>query len=80
MYCQIPGLAGFWMLSLLLQTPLQLLLLHPSLLPSVVEYVTQAVMCLLLVFQLLSGFFALQSVARHSSAKFHVSQFIADGE
>ncbi|XP_054275584.1 uncharacterized protein LOC128994811 [Macrosteles quadrilineatus] len=77
---QIPGLAGFWMLSLLLQAPLQLLLLHPMLLSSVVEIVTQTVMCCLLCVQLVSGFIALHRVAKHSSAKFHIAQFFNEND
>uniref|UniRef100_A0A1B6M7Q6 Transmembrane protein 17 n=1 Tax=Graphocephala atropunctata TaxID=36148 RepID=A0A1B6M7Q6_9HEMI len=74
----IPGLAGFWMLSLLLQSPLQLLMLLPALRPGVVELVSQSVMCCLLAVQLFSGFLALSDLARYSSARFHVSQFLAE--
>ncbi|KAJ8877150.1 hypothetical protein PR048_021603 [Dryococelus australis] len=68
---QVPELAGFWMLSLLLQLPLQLFLtLNKHTAPQVVEVAMQLVMLALLTVQLVSGFVALrQSDNAHAHFK-----------
>lgn len=69
-------MAAFWMLSVLLQTPLQLFfILNSALLPSVLEYVAQSIMITLLAVQLGTGFFALRDAAKHLAEKFHIAQF-----
>ncbi|XP_075220693.1 transmembrane protein 17-like [Lycorma delicatula] len=77
---KIPELAGFWILSVLLQAPLQLfLLLNGSLHSSVLEKVVQTIMALFLIVQLFTGYKALQDAARHSAEQFHITQFKMPG-
>ncbi|XP_063243613.1 transmembrane protein 17-like isoform X1 [Bacillus rossius redtenbacheri] len=57
---QTPELAGFWLLSLLLQLPLQLFLtLNQRTAPQLVEVAVQLVMLALLLVQLVTGLAAL---------------------
>lgn len=61
---QIPELAGFWMLSILLQFPLYtFLLVNPYLQPRPTELTLNSVMWLLLQSELVTGFFALKKAA-----------------
>lgn len=70
---QIPELAGFWLLSALLQLPLQLfLLLNPHLQLRAVEKVSQGVMSLLLITQLLSGYSALKYTMKRQTIYFKI--------
>ncbi|XP_056630963.1 transmembrane protein 17-like isoform X1 [Diorhabda sublineata] len=58
---KIPELAGFWMLSVLLQFPLQgFLLFNPYFQMCVTEIVVQSIMFILLCIQLVSGYCALK--------------------
>nr|CAD7443212.1 unnamed protein product [Timema bartmani] len=67
---KIPELAGFWMLSLLLQFPLQIFLFaNERTVPQVVERAVQGVMLSLLVVELVSGFIALRRAARHQTKR-----------
>ncbi|XP_049808186.1 transmembrane protein 17-like isoform X3 [Schistocerca nitens] len=67
---KVPELAGFWLLSLVPQLPLQLfLLLNQNIMLQPLEQIVQSLSVLLLIIQLLTGFFAL----RHSS-KVHAEQ------
>ncbi|XP_049830039.1 transmembrane protein 17-like isoform X1 [Schistocerca gregaria] len=67
---KVPELAGFWLLSLVPQLPLQLfLLLNQNIMLQPLEQIVQSFSVLLLIIQLLTGFFAL----RHSS-KIHAEQ------
>ncbi|KAB0795444.1 hypothetical protein PPYR_12283 [Photinus pyralis] len=68
---KIPELAGFWMLSVLLQFPLQsLLLFNPYFNLYVVEVFVQSVMLLLLSAQLFFGYRALKFTALTQAAYF----------
>ncbi|CAG9815409.1 unnamed protein product [Phaedon cochleariae] len=61
---KIPELAGFWMVSILLQFPLQcLLLFHPYFKMYILEKVVQGIMLLMLSIQLIFGFHALKYTA-----------------
>ncbi|XP_039300002.1 transmembrane protein 17-like [Nilaparvata lugens] len=77
----IPELAGFFMLTAMLQTPLQLFLLvggsgHGAVLrASVLERCVQTVQVCLLAVQLVSGCQALRNAARHSAQQFHIARF-----
>lgn len=67
---KVPELAGFWLLSLVPQLPLQLfLLLNQNILLQPLEQIVQSLSVMLLITQLLTGFFAL----RHSS-RVHADQ------
>ncbi|XP_023716245.1 transmembrane protein 17 isoform X3 [Cryptotermes secundus] len=73
---KIPELAGFWMLSLLLQMPLQLFLfVNEETVPLPIERVVQGVMLSFLAVQLVSGFFALRHASQHQANRFHIMQF-----
>ncbi|KAJ9590649.1 hypothetical protein L9F63_016320, partial [Diploptera punctata] len=75
---KIPELAGFWMLSLLLQFPLQLFLfVNEETKPFPIERAVQGIMLSFLIVQLVSGFFALKNASRHQANRFHVMQFQA---
>nr|CAD7198552.1 unnamed protein product [Timema douglasi] len=77
---KIPELAGFWMLSLLLQFPLQIFLFaNERTVPQVVERAVQGVMLSLLVVELVSGFIALRRAARHQTKRFHLLQLHMQG-
>ncbi|XP_019864583.1 transmembrane protein 17-like [Aethina tumida] len=70
---KVPELAGFWMLSVLLQFPLQMfLLLNPFFGLNVVEVVAQGLMCLLLCLQLIFGYLALKYTALQQAAYFRI--------
>lgn len=61
---QVPELAGFWMLSMLLQFPLQgFLLFNPSFRMYIFEKIVQSIMMFLLLMQLVTGFVALRAFA-----------------
>ncbi|XP_025408322.1 transmembrane protein 17-like [Sipha flava] len=70
---KIPDLAAFWMFSLILQLPLQLLFLLINTMP--VERAVQGIMCILLLSQLIFGFVILRDMAEHHKLRFHISQF-----
>ncbi|KAL5244154.1 hypothetical protein ACI65C_011564 [Semiaphis heraclei] len=70
---KIPDLAAFWMFSLILQLPLQLVFLFLNTMP--VEIAVQGIMCLLLLSQLVFGFVVLRDMAKHHKLRFHISQF-----
>lgn len=73
---KIPELAGFWMLSMLLQLPLQLFLFaNEETVPLPIERVVQGVMLSFLAIQLVSGLFALRHASQHQANRFHVTQF-----
>uniref|UniRef100_A0A0A9WLI9 Transmembrane protein 17B n=1 Tax=Lygus hesperus TaxID=30085 RepID=A0A0A9WLI9_LYGHE len=73
---QIPEMAGFWLLTILLQTPLQLFLLACSgLYPTLLDSIMQFIMCLFLLLELVFGFIALRRSAKHSVQSFHLASF-----
>ncbi|KAJ8985265.1 hypothetical protein NQ317_007050 [Molorchus minor] len=68
---QIPELAGFWMLTLLLQFPLQgFLLFNPYFGLHILELVVQGVMFTMLCLQLLTGYCALRYTATQQTIYF----------
>lgn len=72
---QIPELAGFWMLSLLLQCPLQIfLLVNEGTSSQPAEEAVQAVMFIMLILELIFGFIALKQIAQHRANNFHLTQ------
>ncbi|XP_014245201.1 transmembrane protein 17-like [Cimex lectularius] len=73
---KIPEIASFWLISVLLQTPLQFfLLLCFKLNPSILETIMQCIMCIFLITQLIFGFLALRRSAKQSAKAFHLSNF-----
>ncbi|XP_050432456.1 transmembrane protein 17B-like [Adelges cooleyi] len=74
---KIPDLAAFWMFSLILQLPLQMVFLALNTDP--VEMAVQGIMCAMLLAQLVFGFAVLRDMAKHHKLRFHISQFY-DGQ
>ncbi|CAH1801047.1 unnamed protein product, partial [Owenia fusiformis] len=73
---KVPELAGFWLLTLLLQLPLVLFLLFNEatiILP--LERAMNIVMSLFVLFEVIIGYFAIQIMVNHQVAKFHLQQF-----
>jgi len=76
---KVPELAGFWLLTILLQLPLQgFLLFNTDLILVPLEISAGSVMMMLILSELLSGFFALRQITRHQANKFHLQQFIVN--
>ncbi|KAL3269726.1 hypothetical protein HHI36_008786 [Cryptolaemus montrouzieri] len=76
---KVPELSGFWMLSILLQLPVQsILLFTPHLNFSVLEVVSQAIMFTMLVTQIISGYVALKFTAAQQAIYFRIMKLKAD--
>ncbi|KAK3927590.1 Transmembrane protein 17B, partial [Frankliniella fusca] len=72
---KVPELAGFWVLSVVLQLPLHFLLLFsPPIWPFPAETAVESVMLALLFSQLSTGFFALRKSARYQARRYHLTQ------
>ena len=75
---KVPELAGFWLLTILLQLPLQgFLLLNTDLILVPLERAAGGVMMVMVIAELVTGFMALREITRHQASKFHLQQFIA---
>ncbi|XP_028442124.1 transmembrane protein 17B isoform X2 [Perca flavescens] len=73
---KVPELAGFWLLSILLQFPLILFLLfNEAILIQPLERGVHIVLATFILTQALSGFVALRNVVRHTESQFHLRQF-----
>ncbi|KAJ8412833.1 hypothetical protein AAFF_G00104150 [Aldrovandia affinis] len=73
---KVPELAGFWLLSLLLQFPLVLFqLFNEAILIQPLERGIHIVLGLFILTQAVSGFVALRAMVRHSESHFHLRQF-----
>ncbi|XP_062858643.1 transmembrane protein 17B [Trichomycterus rosablanca] len=73
---KVPELAGFWLLSLLLQFPLILFqLFNESILIQPLERGVHIVLALFILTETLSGFVALRAMVKHTESRFHLSQF-----
>ncbi|KYB25484.1 transmembrane protein 17 [Tribolium castaneum] len=76
---KIPELAGFWMLSLLLQFPLQgLLLFNPNFKLHVIEIIVQSIMFVMLCIQLVSSYCALKFTAAQQAIYFRIMKLRSD--
>lgn len=73
--CQIPDFAGFWILSVFIQTPLQIYLMTSE---QILKYntstVLQAIQCLLLVLQIASSFTAIRRASRFRRQQFQAEK------
>ena len=75
---KVPELAGFWLLTILLQLPLQgFLLLNTDLILVPIDTAAGSVMMALILSELVTGFLALRNITRHQANKFHLQQFIS---
>ncbi|KAL7867884.1 hypothetical protein SRHO_G00092680 [Serrasalmus rhombeus] len=73
---KVPELAGFWLLSLLLQFPLTLFqLFNEAILIQPLERGVHIVLALFILAEALSGFVALRAMVRHTESRFHLRQF-----
>jgi len=73
---QVPELAGFWLLTLLIQLPLILLLLFNEdalILP--IERAVNIVEACFVVFEIICGYFAIRIMVNYQVTKFHLRQF-----
>ena len=78
---KVPELAGFWLLTILLQLPLQgFLLFNTDLILVPLETSAGSVMMILILLELLAGFVALRRITRHQANKFHLQQFMASNK
>ncbi|KAG9280943.1 transmembrane protein 17B [Astyanax mexicanus] len=73
---KVPELAGFWLLSLLLQFPLTLFLLfNEAILIQPLERGVHIILALFILAEALSGFVALRAMVRNTESRFHLRQF-----
>ncbi|XP_069384913.1 transmembrane protein 17B isoform X2 [Paralichthys olivaceus] len=73
---KVPELAGFWLLSLLLQSPLILFqLFNEAILIQPLERGVHIVLAIFVLSQALSGFLALRDMVKHTESQFHLRQF-----
>lgn len=73
---KVPELAGFWLLSLLLQLPLLLfLLLNEGLKNLPLEKAIHSIFTVFLTFQVISAFLTLKKMVNQLAARFHLQDF-----
>ncbi|XP_055484942.1 transmembrane protein 17 [Psammomys obesus] len=73
---KVPELAGFWLLSLLLQLPLILfLLLNEGLKNLPLEKAIHIIFTVFLTFQVISAFLTLKKMVNQLAARFHLQDF-----
>ncbi|CAH3110762.1 unnamed protein product [Porites lobata] len=73
---KVPELAGFWIITLVLQLPLTLmLLLNESMLIMPMERAVNIIMTLFVLFETIQGYRVLRIMIGHQISKFHVQQF-----
>ncbi len=72
---KVPELAGFWLLTVLLQLPMQgFLLFNEDLVILPMERAANSLMVLMVLVELVVGFGALRRITRHQAKKFHLHQ------
>lgn len=72
----MPELAGFWLLTLLLQTPLVLILLfNEATIITPLERAVTIVMAVFILFEDVAGYFATRAMVHSQVNKFHLQQF-----
>ncbi|KAM4734022.1 transmembrane protein 17B [Anableps anableps] len=73
---KVPELAGFWLLTVLLQFPLILFqLLNEAILIQPLERGVHIVLTIFILTQGVSGLTALRNLVRHTGSQFHLQQF-----
>ncbi|XP_036056056.1 transmembrane protein 17 isoform X1 [Onychomys torridus] len=76
LHLKVPELAGFWLLSLLLQLPLILfLLLNEGLRNLPLEKAVHIIFAVFLTFQVISVFLTLKKMVSQLAARFHLQDF-----
>ena len=77
---KVPELAGFWLLTVLLQLPMQgFLLFNEDLVILPMERAANVLMVTMVLLELVIGFIALRKITRHQAKKFHLHQ-LSTGE
>ena len=72
---KVPELAGFWLLTVLLQLPMQgFLLFNEDLVILPMERAANILMVIVVLLELVIGFIALRKITRHQAKKFHLHQ------
>ena len=72
---KVPELAGFWLLTVLLQLPMQgFLLFNEDLVILPMERAANLLMVTLVLIELVVGFIALRRITRYQAKKFHLHQ------
>lgn len=75
-FYQVPELAGFWILTLVLQLPLTLvLLLNESMLIMPMERAVNIIMAVFVLFETVQGYRVIKAMIGQQVSKFHVQQF-----
>ena len=73
---QVPELAGFWLLTLLLQFPIIIMLtFNESALVLPLERGVHIVEALFVVFEIICGYVAIRTMVNYQVTKFHLRQF-----
>jgi len=73
---QVPELAGFWLLTLLLQSPLVLFLLfNEAAIITPLERAVNVIMTIFILFEDVVGYFAIRAMVDSQVNKFHLQQF-----
>lgn len=73
---KVPELAGFWILTLVLQLPLTLmLLLNESMLIMPMERAVNIIMAVFVLFETIQGYRVIKTMIGQQISKFHVQQF-----
>ncbi|KAK2574446.1 Transmembrane protein 17 [Acropora cervicornis] len=73
---KVPELAGFWILTLVLQLPLTLmLLLNDSMLIMPMERAVNIIMAVFVLFEAIQGYRVIKKMIEQQASKFHVQQF-----
>jgi len=73
---QVPELAGFWLLTLLLQSPLVLfLLLNEAIIITPIERAATIVMAAIILLEDLITYFAIRAMVNSQVNKFHLQPF-----
>uniref|UniRef100_A0A8C0W8Y3 Transmembrane protein 17 n=2 Tax=Castor canadensis TaxID=51338 RepID=A0A8C0W8Y3_CASCN len=73
---KVPELAGFWLLSLLLQLPLILFLLFNEGLTNLpLEKAIHIIFTIFLIFQVISAFLTLRKMVNQLAVRFHLQEF-----
>ena len=73
---QVPELAGFWLLTILVQTPLVLFMLfNEAVLILPLQRATTIILTAFVIFEVLAGYFAIKFMVDYQVTKFHLQQF-----
>ena len=75
-YLKVPELAGFWLVTFILQLPLScLLLLNSTALVMPMERAATIILFCFIIFELIQGYRAVKALTEHQVKKFHLKQF-----